>query len=360
MATFDVKVRRLDEVVPHPNAERLELAVVGGYRCVVGKGQFKGGDLVAYIPEAAILPPQLIEQLGLEGKLAGPNSNRVHPVKLRGALSQGVIMRTEDHWIEGQSVMLPLGIYKFTPDIPKELQGAAYTLEEHERLDFDIENIKAYPKLIEVGEPVVFTEKIHGVFMAVGAVPERLARPGCGHRQGLSYVSSKGLLADRMAFSPEADNVYVNAANRLGLHEIVQDLAKRWDTPVLVMGELFGKGVQDLGYGQTPGTPQFRVFCVVKRTAQDQPCYLDDKELHAVINHTGLTRVPVLYRGTFCPELVQMYTKGRETVSGEESHVREGIVITPQKERECPEIGRVVLKSVSEDYLVRKGGTEYA
>ena len=52
MASFDVLVRRLDDVVPHPNADRLDLAVIGGYRCVVGKSQFSAGDLVAYLPEA--------------------------------------------------------------------------------------------------------------------------------------------------------------------------------------------------------------------------------------------------------------------------------------------------------------------
>ena len=92
MATFDVKVRHLDAVEPHPNADRLELAVVGDYRAVVAKGQFQAGDAIAYLPEASVLPAELIAELGLTGKLAGPDANRVHAVRLRGALSQGVVM----------------------------------------------------------------------------------------------------------------------------------------------------------------------------------------------------------------------------------------------------------------------------
>lgn len=359
MATFDVRVRRLDQVLPHPNADRLELAVVGGYRCVVAKGQFQAGDLIAYLPEAAVLPDELIQELGLVGKLAGPDKNRIHPVSLRGALSQGVVMKARDHWQEGQSVMEELGVSKFVPEIPKELMGSAYTLEEHERLDFDIENIKAYPDLFQEGEQVVFTEKVHGVFMALGGLPEHLARADSGHRDGRSYVSSKGLLADRMAFQQDAANPYVRAADRLGLHAIVQDLADRWNTTVLVLGELFGAGIQDLGYGQPGGTPSFRVFAIVRRSPDGQPVFLDDDELSAVVSHCGMTRVPVLYRGPFSREVLDFYTTGRETVSGGEVHLREGVVITPAHERNTPQIGRLALKSVSEAYLLRKGGTEY-
>ena len=359
MATFDVRVRRLEQVFPHPNADRLELAAVGGYRCVVAKGQFQPGELIAYLPEAAILPEDLIQELGLAGKLAGPGKNRIHPVSLRGALSQGVVMKARPHWQEGQSVMEELGVVKFVPEIPQELLGSTYILEEHERLDFDIENIKAYPDLFQDGEPVVFTEKLHGVFMAMGGLPSDQARAGSGHRDGRSYVSSKGLLADRLAFQLTSCNPYVRAADRLGLHAVVQDLAERWNTPVLVLGELFGVGIQDLGYGQPGGEPSFRVFAIVRRTPDGQPVFLDDDELSAVSSHCGLTRVPVLYRGPFSREALDFYTSGRESVSGSEIHLREGVVITPAQERQTPQIGRLALKSVSEAYLLRKGGTEY-
>ena len=47
------------------NADRLEIARVRGYQCVVGNGQFRDGDLVAYIPEQSIVPDNIIEDLGL-------------------------------------------------------------------------------------------------------------------------------------------------------------------------------------------------------------------------------------------------------------------------------------------------------
>ena len=72
-----------------------------------------------------------------------------------------------------------------------------------------------------------------------------------------------------------------------------------------------------------------------------------------------LPRVPVLYRGPFSQEALMAHITGRESVSGREANLREGVVITPALERTDPRIGRVVAKSVSEAYLLRKGGTEY-
>ena len=91
MSTFAVKVVPIT-IEPHPNADALELARVGDYRAVVKKGEFHSGDLVAYIPEGAVLPPELIEHMGLTGRLAGKDANRVKAVRLRGALSQGLCL----------------------------------------------------------------------------------------------------------------------------------------------------------------------------------------------------------------------------------------------------------------------------
>lgn len=77
----------------HPNADALELAQVGLYRAVVAKGAYRTGDIAFYIPEQAVLPPALIEELGLTGRPAGRAADRVKAVRLRGELSQGIVCR---------------------------------------------------------------------------------------------------------------------------------------------------------------------------------------------------------------------------------------------------------------------------
>lgn len=75
----------------HPNADALELAQVGLYRAVVAKGAYRTGESALYIPEQSVLPAELIEELGLTGRLAGGKSDRVKAVRLRGELSQGIV-----------------------------------------------------------------------------------------------------------------------------------------------------------------------------------------------------------------------------------------------------------------------------
>ena len=125
---FESRVYSL-RIEPHPNADRLELAAIGGFRCVVGKDSFVDGDLAAYIPEGAICPEWLIAELGLEGKLAGSKKNRVKAVQLRGALSQGLVYPVRDGMIrgrqvvEGDDVTELLELVKYEPPIPISMQG---------------------------------------------------------------------------------------------------------------------------------------------------------------------------------------------------------------------------------------------
>lgn len=161
MSTFEVKVCRV-AIEEHPNADSLDLAVVGDYRSCVRKGQFASGDLVAYIPEDSIVTPWLQKELGVEGKLAGPKHNRVKAVRLRGTLSQGLVMKARDYWVEGQDVAEELHIKKYEVPVPPALAGEVYNAGGRRTIKYDIENWKKFNKEIPEGLNVVMTEKIHG------------------------------------------------------------------------------------------------------------------------------------------------------------------------------------------------------
>ena len=93
---FSVEVRTLDEVRPHPGADRLDIGRIGGYQTILAKDRHHAGEQVLYVPEAALLPAELIAEMGLTGKLAGPDRNRVKAIRLRGVLSEGIAHRLYD------------------------------------------------------------------------------------------------------------------------------------------------------------------------------------------------------------------------------------------------------------------------
>ena len=199
MSSFDVKVTRIRAIEPIENADMIELAIVGDYRSVVRKGDFRAGDLAVYIPEASLLPERLIEKMGLTGKLAGKDKNRVKAVKLRGCLSQGLLLKLDSLTIgksaytvsnvlefyntacdrvdrmvvwEGDNVTPYLGITKYEPVIPAQFAGEVYNAGYERTVNYDIENFKKYPDILLSGEQVVFTEKVHGTFCGVGYLPD--------------------------------------------------------------------------------------------------------------------------------------------------------------------------------------------
>ncbi len=419
MAEFEVNVVRIDRIEDHPNADALELAIIGGYRAIVKIGEFRAGDLVVYIPEASILPQWLLKEMGLEGYLAGKDKNRVKAIKLRGILSQGLVLPIKIHmdkdidivasngkiWtyhiiqcehqgyiigegyitedVESQFLGLDvaelLGIVQWEPPIPISMVGEVCNIYG-KTLRYDIENLKKYPHILEEGEEVVMTEKLHGTFMGIGYWP------GLGKTDlfegGDVFTFSKGLGAQGLVFKDNENNwnnLYVknlvDLIDGVGFNIIngikkwfeygkraernpIKEFRKGKPMPVYILAEIFCKGIQDLAYGLDADTLcVFDVFIGEPSSGR----YLDyDEMVYFCEEIIDVAMVPVLYHGPYSKELADGYCEGlTEVQGGKGACIREGVVIKPAFEARHDEIGRVILKHVSERYLLRKNATEY-
>ncbi|MEV0249696.1 RNA ligase (ATP) [Nocardia sp. NPDC050712] len=362
MSTLSVTVEKL-VVHPHPNADRLELAQVGLFRAVVAKGQFATGDYALYIPEQAVLPEALIAEIGLTGKLAGSQRNRVKTVRLRGEVSQGIVCRpaalAETDLVRAEAERTDfgeqLGIVKWAPPIPVAMSGQVEPAPDLIRW-IDVENIKRYPEIFEAGEPVVATEKIHGTACLLTYLRE-------GDRV---LVSSKGVGGQSLALTADEGNLYWRAVHRHGLAEAARKLSAALDLArVAFFGEVYGRGVQDLHYGAAAAQDEtlgYALFDVVIDPAPDPVRWLSTAEIDSILGDLGIEvpRVPVLYAGPYDAGLLLDLAEGRETVTGTAANIREGLVVRPAVERYAPVLaGRAIGKIVSNAYLLRDGGTEY-
>lgn len=371
MSTFSVSVVRIRAIEPITNADAIELAVIGDYRSVVKKGDFTVGELAVYIPEAALLPPDVLEKIGLTGKLAGSEKNRVKAIKLRGCLSQGILipLQVADQWKaaavvaqEGDVYTDILGITKWEPPIPVSMSGEVYSAGQHLTIAYDIENVKRFSDVLQDGEPVVYTEKIHGTFCGVGLLPQSHHDPK--HYKSEFVVFSKGLGAQGLCFKDtekNQQNVYFRALTKCGIFDKLKEIRGYFEeatatVPLFILGEVYGAGIQDAGWYSDDIS--FRMFDIGHGFRGDQQ-YFDYPAKAYVSSRVGIDMVPVLYSGPHSKEEMLKWTSGKEAVSGAERNMREGIVVTSMIERYHPELGRVILKSVSEQYLLRKGGTEF-
>lgn len=373
MSKFEVKMVAIDQIEPIPNADAIEVASVGGFKSVVKKDQFKPGDLAIYIPEQAVVPQEVLAAMGLVGRLTGPNKDRVKAVKLRGVLSQGLLLnpRVEgysllrglnDHF-EGQDCADILGITKYEPPIPTHMAGEVYNAGTFNTVAYDIENVKKYPNVLVDGEEVVMTEKLHGTFTGIGILPR--CRADDSHIVSRIVVFSKGLGSKGLCFKPSeanASNVYMRTvAVPAMLDKFLQmydnALGTQSTEALYVFGETYGKGVQDLSYGVN--VPTFRAFDVAIKGANGQVTYFNYDDMVTLCGDVGIECVPVVYRGPYSTQSMNDATSGTTTLFDE--HIREGVVIKPTTERYDSELGRVNMKSVSEDYYLRKNvdATEY-
>lgn len=384
MSTFEVLVRTIDEVIDHPNADRLSICKILGYEAITAKNEdgthrYNKGDAIVYVPEAAVIPDHLLKQYGYwndekgMGLLAGRRGDRVKAVRLRKVLSQGLVWplrkgsfmgtpvlyadNNETHALGvtvGDNVADFFGITKYEPPVPAGMSGEVASVYDF-AFNFDIENEQNFPGFLDNDE-VEATEKLHGTCSRI-AYRTQISHPEMFGKGGVA-IASKGLGAKGMVFKNNdvnKNNLYVRCFVCLGLVEKIEALGEELGANIDLFGEIFGRGVQDLHYGMM--VPEFRAFDIAVNGV-----FLGTDEKIAMFDRLGVRRVPVLYRGPWNREALVAVRNGK-TIFGA-ANVREGIVVTAvgdQSKREYMNIKlRPFLKMINPDYLTRSGdATEY-
>lgn len=206
---------------PHSNADRLELATVLGWQCVVKKGEFKAGDNIVFVPIDTILPKT--EWTAFLG-----DKLRVKTIKLRGEFSQGIVfplsvLGCAKQWHVGADVGAELGVKKFEKEIPLALSGVQrgnFPLYLAPRTDED--NGLSNPDLVRhvLSHACVATQKLDGSSCTI-VVQDSEIKHVCS--RNIDLVESDG-------------NAFWHAARKLSLH----GMRGTW----VIQGELMGPGIQ--------------------------------------------------------------------------------------------------------------------
>jgi len=321
------------KLFPHPNADKLEVARVGTYSLVVQKGLYQDGDVVLFAPKDSLLPDELAEPF--RDYLTGAEKNRVKEVRLRGELSQGVVLSLPDYLKPnvplGEDTSEKLGITEYVRPIPTELQGDVEEIDVPFITYYDVDNYRIFQDDMEPGETVVISEKLHG------------SQENVIYRDGKVWISSKGLLKRGLAIKESEGNSYWKAFRNSGVQEVLATLSN--DTTHHFVGEMIPcqKGYT---YGQSE--PTLRLF-EYRNNTQSLP--LPD-ELEYL-------SVPILYEGEFSEEKAEELAKGMEQVSGRELHIREGCVVQPVEPRRTSKGTRLILKFINPKYAKKATGEEF-
>lgn len=122
------RVIQIETLEEHTNAEKLELAIIGGWQVCVGLKEFKVGDLALYIEIDSLVPVDLpcfgflAERSTDLRTVDGKAYSRIKTVRFRGELSQGLVVPLPADYANakvGDNLTHELGILKFEAGLAK-------------------------------------------------------------------------------------------------------------------------------------------------------------------------------------------------------------------------------------------------
>ncbi len=367
MSDFACPVIALPPLQPHGNADSLSVVEVEGSPVVVRTEEYRAGEACVYFPVESVIPAGTPGLEFLDPDKTGTGI-RVKARRLRGRFSMGLLCPVRaltslpaEAAVIGRDVASVLGVTKYEEPEPvggEDAPAPAVPVPVYT----DIESWRRWKHVLEPGEPVVITEKVHGCNARFGVFD---GAPACGSHSRWKEVGGNSLwaMALRQPHGPVEEVAADTVAERLqamdrarkgitGLHHqpTLEDRLRRLPG-LAVYGEVYGY-VQDLRYGMGPGQLGFRAFDALDPTTGK---YLNVDDFRRAMAGVGIDTVPILYSGPYNPDIIEELAEGQSQLG---PCIREGIVIRPQEERWDPGLGRVIEKLHGQGYLLRRGGSE--
>ena len=170
-------VARINEIKSIEDADKIELAVIGGWNCIVQKGHYVENDLTIVATTDAVIPQELSDAMNVTSYLR--KGQRVRTVKLRGVYSECLLIPLKhiplmENYYDGKDMMFTMNIYKYEPPV-RQVQLSSgrkikYKDNENFKVYYKFPNLKNVPELFTEKDKVEITRKIHGTNARYGIV----------------------------------------------------------------------------------------------------------------------------------------------------------------------------------------------
>ena len=385
-------VVEIDKILPIEGADRVELAIVGGWQIMVKKGQFNAGDLAIYFEIDSKLPEKE-PFLFLSDKHFKIKTQKYFKGTV---ISQGLLMHPNDFGWQVQvdnSILNPaagdhgrydkgaflteeLGVTYYDPEdnVRKSPSGDKYKkmagrhpklfqnpvikwIYKHKwgkKLLFvffghkkdkksewpawvvktDEERVQNMPWILEDKSEWIATEKIDGT-----STTATLRKTGKKHN---FYICSRNVVFDRLDKKAYYDfNVWTEMAEKYLFEEVLAAIADRYHLEwVTLQGESYGEGIQKRDYSLKEH--DFMGFNLIFSDRGR----LNSIEAATIMKEFGIPWVPIVDEHFVLPdtvdELLNIAT-GKSVVDG---GMREGLVFRSQD-------GTRSFKAVSNEFLLK-------
>ena len=338
-------IRHISDILPIEGADAIEVAVVDGWKVVIKKGEYRVGDLAVYLEIDSWVPHEVASFLskGQEPReYNGVKGERLRTVKLRGQISQGLLLPldkvNEQPFItgffledgigtmvmveEGQDVTDALGIQKWEAPISPQLAGQVRgQFPTHLIPKTDQERIQnCFEEVVAKGDVTYeVTLKLDGTSCTIFRHEDELR------------VCSRNL--ELKVNEENSGNTLVSMA--LKIQDALPD-------GLAFQGELMGPGIQ--GNRENFKEHKFFVFDIFDIKEHR---YLNSVERLEITRKSGLNHVPIIAMSWTAPESVE---HGLELAEGESINhkIREGLVW------KCKTDPSFSFKTISNKFLLKE------
>jgi RNA ligase (TIGR02306 family) len=320
-------VARIGEVKPIEGADNIEQAFVGGWSCIVPKGQYRQGYLAVIATTDAVIPQELSDLMNVTNYLR--KGQRVRTVKLRGVYSECLIIPFDklllpktfaDTVKEGKDMMEMLSIYKYEPPAVQVQLSSGRKVKYHQNPNFGVyykfPNIKNVNGMFNENDEVEVSRKIHGTNARFGICKKRKLNLWDKVKRFFgdkwveyeyvygSHNVEKG--SDSQGFYDT--DVWKTIAEKYNIREKLWDLFKNLQdvyevgSGIVIYGEIYGPGIQK-NYDYGLKEIEYAGFDMTI-DGRYVPCSTSFK-YHSML---GLEYVPVLEVWNWSEDLLTRYT----------------------------------------------------
>lgn len=333
-------VARINEIKPIEGADKIEQGVIGGWNCIIQKGQYKVDDLVAVATTDAVIPQHLSDDMNVTNYLR--KGGRVRTVKLRGVYSECLIIPIEKtglfkyEFTEGKDLMNIMYIYKYEPPAVQIQLSSGRKVKYYQNPNFGVyykfPNLKNVKGMFTGEDLVEITRKMHGTNARYGIVKKRkmsiwdkVKRFFGNEWAEYEYVYGshnveKG--SDSQGFY--GTDVWAKVSEEYNIKNKLWDWVKKQPkgigAGVVIYGEIYGEGIQK-GYDYGLKKLQFAGFDL-KLDNEYLPTY---DSWRTTLLELELPYVPTLHYGFWSQEIQDQYTFNNFIEGTKVPH--EGIVI---------------------------------
>lgn len=275
-------IRKIAALAPIEGADKIELALVDGWQVVVQKDLYKVGDDVIYLEIDSWVPNTLAPFLQRSSKVKtynGVEGNRLKTIKLKGQLSQGLVLPMNVLDINNSEADLTtaLGIQKWEKELSPQLAGVARGNFPSFLIKTDQERVQNFKfTLDDLQKDWEVTEKLDGSSMTAYLKDDRFGV--CS--RNIDLIETEG-------------NTFWKVARKLQLEEILRDIYKGTGIEMALQGELIGPGIQGNQYNWFDH--DFFIFDIFNITDNGNPVgvYLQPLYVREIVKGYKLSHVPV-------------------------------------------------------------------